>query len=132
MCREGKNMIRYSALSLLMLIGMWSTAASAYPIHYIPFKQVDGYKEIEIAPDLYFVAFYGVATNDLAEVESAWKMRAAEICSIGRYPYFIELLYGFEPVLRGDPTSLSSNNMNSARAMRTSQMGLFQGLYKKM
>ena len=125
-------MIRYATLILIMLLGTWSSAALAYPIHYRPFKQFDGYREIQIAPDLYFVAFYGVATNDLAEVESAWTMRAAEICSTGGYPYFIELLYSFEPVLRGDPTSLSSNSMSGARAMRTSQMGLFQGLYENM
>jgi|KBSSwiStaDraftv2_1062776.scaffolds.fasta_scaffold42368_4 hypothetical protein len=110
-------MMRYFAFALLTLIAAWAPAAFAYPIHYIPFKYDDGYREIRLAPDLYFVAFHGVATNDLPEVEAAWKTRAAELCSGAGYPFFMELKYSFEPVLKGDPALLAFNHEPRARAM---------------
>lgn len=39
-------MMRYFAFALLTLIAAWAPAAFAYPIHYIPFKYDDGYREI--------------------------------------------------------------------------------------
>jgi len=84
------------------LIASLLLAPPAFGLQYIPFAGVEGYQEIPVAPDIFFVAFQGTRNTTAAELDAAWRTRAAHLCVTHEYPYFIPLGYSFEPVLKDD------------------------------
>ncbi len=102
------------------LVTCLAAPAPSFAIRYVPFLSAEGYREIQLAPDLYYVAFHATNVSDAREIEAAWATRAAELCSAGGNAYFIELRYSFEPVLKGDLPRLSLDEAaQGGRMVRT-------------
>jgi hypothetical protein len=55
-----------------------------------------------VAEDVYLVAFHGTRDNSIEEIDSAWRVRAAELCVERKSSHFIQLKFSFEPVLKTD------------------------------
>ena len=89
-------------------------AAPAHALRYMAFLSAEGYREIQLAPGLYFVAFHAQTGGDINEIDAAWRTRAAQLCSASGSNYFIQVKYSFEPVLKSDPQVLSLNWSNPA------------------
>jgi hypothetical protein len=84
------------------LIAGLIAATPASALKYIPFTGVEGYQEIQVSGDTFFVAFQGTSSGTAEEIDAAWRTRAAQLCMTHDYPYFIPLGYSFEPVLKDD------------------------------
>ncbi len=96
MCR------RAALLNLLLAAGLcWSMEVLA--LKYEPYTGVEGYQEIVLGEDLFYVAFHGSRNSAMPEIEAAWKTRAAQLCLERGVAEFIQLHYSFEPVLKTDP-----------------------------
>ncbi len=89
----------------------------AQAIDYIPFNGREGYQEISISPDLYFVAFHGKMHTSASDIEAAWKTRAAQLCVAGGAEHFVELYYSFEPVLKDDKPPFNIYGVRSTRVV---------------
>jgi hypothetical protein len=100
---------RIDKLILLGLLAgvLWSAPALA--LKYGPYAGVEGYQEIDVADDLYLVAFHGTRSNSIEEINAAWNVRAAELCLERKTSYFIRLKFSFEPVLKTDLPVLRSS-----------------------
>jgi hypothetical protein len=86
-------------LAALALLSPGGAAA----LEYIPFAGFEGYQEIRIDDDLYFVAFHGTRNTPVAEIDAAWRTRAAQLCLAAGAGHFMPLRYSFEPVLKDEP-----------------------------
>ena len=64
-----------------------------------------GYQEIRLADDSWYLAFYGDRENPIELVQAAWAARAAQLCDGLKHPYFIELKYVSEGVLKSAPSA---------------------------
>lgn len=100
-----KSVAKMLRTTLVMASAMYFQMASA--VDFIPFAGFEGYQELQVTNDIYFVAFHGRRDSQAAEVELAMKVRAAQLCNKNSRDYFIQLKYPFEPVLKTD-TPLAS------------------------
>jgi hypothetical protein len=86
----------------LILVAGLIAVTPAFALRYTPFAGAEGYQEIQVALDTYFVAFFGTRSSAAIEIEAAWRTRSAELCLANGYGNFVELGYLFEPVTRED------------------------------
>src|SRR5262245_15806746 len=93
------------ARAAMVAVAAALVVSPAVAIDFRPFKGIEGYQEIQVAPDVYFVAFHGVNTRLEEEVDLAWQARAGQLCAARGY--FVPLQYSFEPILKGERSILS-------------------------
>ena len=83
---------------------------NSFALKYQPYEGFEGYQEIKIMDDIYFVAFHGEKNSAGKEVKAAWGLRSAQLCSRNGSEYFAPLKYSFERILYADPELLSKSN----------------------
>lgn len=72
---------------------------------FAPASGRTGYQEIQLADDTWYLAFYGDRDNPLELVQMAWAARAAQLCEGMKHPYFVQLKYVSENVLKAPPSA---------------------------
>jgi len=112
------NRLSFAFLASALTVYL-SAPASAYAIRYVPFLSAEGYREIRLEPDLYYVAFHATMASDANEIDAAWSTRAAELCYASGNSHFVELRYSFEPVLKGDRPVLGMETEQGGRLILT-------------
>lgn len=90
-------------IRVALLTALIFPVKQAQSLDYIPFAGFEGYQELTVAPNIYFVAFHGGRNSQFTDVQEAMKTRAAELCASIGADSFIMLKYLFEPVLKTDP-----------------------------
>jgi hypothetical protein len=94
-------------LGYVVLLAGW--VGSAFGMTYAPYGGIEGYQELALGADLYFVAFHGARSTPATDVILGWRTRAAQLCVAAGTAQFVELEYSFEPVLTNDPLSFDTN-----------------------
>lgn len=97
-------------LGIVLLCAATPPHHGAYGFTYGPYDGMEGYQEIQVSRDIYFVAFHGEKQASGDDVNEAWRTRAAELCLKSGAEQFMELKYSFEPVMRKDPPLLLSHS----------------------
>lgn len=99
-------MSRLSALmfGLCVAVGIPFQAAA---LEYGAYNGYSGYQDFRLSPNAFYVAYHGARGDSMADVEPAWKQRAAQLCTDEGAAYFVELKYPAEPVLHDDPQFFS-------------------------
>jgi len=87
----------FKILCILIMLNI-NLISACYAISYKPYNGFEGYQEITLSDDSYYVAFHG--RKDPDDVKLAWKVRSAELCSIKNFNYYVELKYPFEPITK--------------------------------
>jgi len=96
-----KGQPRLLGASVLMTVLLFSQ--SAYSFRYQPYDGQQGYQEIEVRRDTFFLSVNGHGSRArIDEVIAAWRTRAAELCRKAGHRHFVRLRYSFEPVLVTD------------------------------
>jgi hypothetical protein len=85
-----------------------ASAADTPPV-YGPFEgagafSVQGYQELQLGPDRWYVAYQGNRSTAPAWVDAAWAARVAQLCQARGASHFVELRYSFEPVTSREPS----------------------------
>jgi hypothetical protein len=65
-----------------------------------PFDGFQGYQEIKVSENSYYVAYHGNREAKYDEVVAAWGRRAAELCAQAATAHYVELAYLLEPLTR--------------------------------
>lgn len=98
------------AIALLSAMG----PRYGFALQYVPFNGNEGYQEIEVDQNTFYVAFHGSKTSKEMEVDTAWHARAAELCSARGANGYIALRYLFEPVLKAKAAATPNKIQPSA------------------
>ena len=67
-----------------------------------------GYQELKLSSDRWYVAYQGNRSTSSEQVDAAWAARAAQLCGAIGTAYFVELRYQTESVVRDDVTTGSA------------------------
>lgn len=65
-------------------------------------SNAQGYQELQLASDRWFVAYQGNRSTSPDWIEAAWNTRSAQLCKDAGADRFVELRYPFEAVLQGE------------------------------
>ncbi len=98
------------ALAWLALPAGMSWAADPAPPTYGPLSGANtgqGYQELQVGPDRWFVAYQGNRSTGPDWVEAAWNTRSAQLCKDAGADRFVELRYPFEAVLHGEAVDVN-------------------------
>jgi len=76
---------------------------------FAPLAGQEGYQEIPLGVDSWYVAFHGTRSHSMPTVEAGWAARAAQLCLGAHKGLFVALRYVGEPVVRQAPTSGSTS-----------------------
>jgi hypothetical protein len=82
-----------------------------------------GYQELKMGVDRWYVAYQGNRGTSPDWVEAAWHARCAQLCSSTGATHFIALRYPFEPVLRDDPAISLARERASESGRMTATAG---------
>jgi len=107
----------FALKAFLMLITI-ILPIKGFAINYAPYNGDEGYQEIRVARDVWFVAFHGDWNASREDVDAAWLTRVAQLCLTSGSAKFVELKYSFEPILKGDPDIISSDSEGVDLAIR--------------
>lgn len=102
--------------SLILLAASVPTHALAF--EYVPYAGFEGYQEIQISADIFYVAAHGDRKSAISDVEAAWKTRAAALCRQQNHGYFTALKYSFEPVLKLDMAASTHDHMTRGEYLK--------------
>ena len=91
-------------LTLALLLAAPQAGAAAPT--FAPFEGNTGYQEIKLSATSWYVAFLGNRKTAMTEIETGWKVRAAQLCASQHADYFVEMRYVSEPVLTSDKIAL--------------------------
>lgn len=69
---------------------------------YKPFDGFEGYQDIKISNDVYYVGYHGSRNSSFNEVVLAWSARSAQLCEKAGAPHYVELAYIFEPLTEAE------------------------------
>lgn len=67
-------------------------------VKYKPFDGHEGYQDIKVSDDTYYVGFHGGNDAQYNEILLAWAARSAQLCSQAGASHYVELSYLFEPL----------------------------------
>jgi len=85
---------------------VFAAVPGAFGFVYGPYDGTQGYQEIQVARDVYLVAFHGEKGANGNDVYVARRTRMSELCLSVGAEQFVELKYSFEPVMLNDPPLL--------------------------
>ena len=81
--------------SALLAVSVSTTCAA---VRYQPFEGHEGYQDIKVSDDTYYVGFHGNEGAPYNKVVSAWAARSAQLCSQAGASHYVELAHLFEPL----------------------------------
>jgi hypothetical protein len=99
-------MSRLEAIVLGLCIGA-CVPFPAIALEFGVYNGYSGYQDFRSGPNAFYVAYHGARSDNMVDVEAAWKQRVAQLCASEGAAHFIELKYPAEPVLRDDPQFFS-------------------------
>lgn len=82
---------------VLMLLAA-AVCADAAAVEYQPFDGLEGYQDIRVSDDTYYVGFHGKRDAQFQDVVQGWYARSAELCSAAGATHFTELAHVLEPI----------------------------------
>ena len=106
-------LVSYCTLFYLTVGAVNLAHAQSMPA-YKPYAGADGYQEIAIGANAWYLAFHGLRSNSIPSLEKAWSARAGQLCLAAAKSTFVELRYVAERILTSDPI-LSENEIGSAK-----------------
>lgn len=84
-----------------LLAGMFVFSSVAYgAVEFKPFDGFQGYQDIQVSENLYYVAYHGNRDAKYEEVVAAWGRRAAQLCAQAVTKHYVELSYLLEPLTK--------------------------------
>lgn len=84
-----------------LLVGISAFSPMAYgAAEFKPFDGFQGYQDIQVSQNLYYVAYHGNRDARYEEVVAAWGRRAAQLCAQATTTHYVELLHLLEPLTK--------------------------------
>jgi hypothetical protein len=84
-----------------LLAGMFVFSSVAYgAAEFKPFDGFQGYQDIKVSENLYYVAYHGNRDAKYEEVVAAWGRRAAQLCAQATATHYVELSHLLEPLTK--------------------------------
>ena len=75
-----------------------AACADAGAVQYQPFDGLEGYQDIRVSDDTWYVGFHGKRDAQFQDVVQAWYARSAELCAAAGASHFTELANVLEPI----------------------------------
>ena len=112
-----------AVLAVLAALAAPAAADNAKAPAYGPFEgagylSTQGYQELKLSTDRWYVAYQGNRETSPDWVEAAWAARSAQLCMASGAAHFVALRYGFEAVALQDEDLAMNPGEESAWAMR--------------
>ena len=75
---------------------LFSAACGA--VDFKPFDGFEGYQDIKVSDNVYYVGFHGKRDAKYNEVTAAWSVRSGQLCSQAGASHYVELSHLLEPL----------------------------------
>jgi hypothetical protein len=112
---------RVVAASMFALAAVAQAQTASGPV-YGPFEgagylSTEGYQEIKLSADRWYVAYQGNRDTSPDWVAAAWSARAAQVCKAAGAATFVELRYPFEAVTADDELAQADGSPEAGGVM---------------